>query len=107
MQAYMEGCDYWKTIEQDYKIAPLYDNPTLNQIKTHKERITMKANARAYLYVVVYSTIFNRLMALESAKEIWKFLKNKLIGIANKARALGTDLSDSRLVQKILVSVPE
>ncbi|XP_038885773.1 uncharacterized protein LOC120076064 [Benincasa hispida] len=32
---------------------------------------------------------------------------DKLIGIVNKARALGTNLSDNRLVQKILVSVPE
>ena len=32
---------------------------------------------------------------------------DKLIEIPNKARALGIDLSDSRLIQKILVSVPE
>ena len=37
MQAYMEGCDYWKAIEQDYEVTPLSDNPTLNQINTHKE----------------------------------------------------------------------
>ncbi|XP_038902496.1 uncharacterized protein LOC120089156 [Benincasa hispida] len=39
----------------------------------------------------------------ESTKEY----SDKLIGIANKVRALGTNLSDNRLVQKILVSVPE
>ncbi|XP_050941544.1 uncharacterized protein LOC103491872 [Cucumis melo] len=103
----------------------------------------MKAKARACLHTAVSPVIFNRLMALESAKEIWEFLKSeyeggerikgmkvlnlmrefermqikdsksiteysdKLIGIANKERALGRDLSDSRLVQKILVSVPK
>ncbi|KAA0039659.1 DUF4219 domain-containing protein/UBN2 domain-containing protein [Cucumis melo var. makuwa] len=70
MQAYMEGYDYWKAIEQDYEITPLSDNPTLNQINTHKERITRKAKARACLYAVMSLAIFNRLMALESAKEI-------------------------------------
>jgi len=32
---------------------------------------------------------------------------NKLISIANKVRLLGSELSDSRIVQKILVTVPE
>ena len=31
----------------------------------------------------------------------------KLVDITNKARMLGTNLSDDRLVQKILVSLPE
>ncbi|XP_022152365.1 uncharacterized protein LOC111020109 [Momordica charantia] len=143
IQAYMEGCNYWEAIEQDYEIAPLPDNPTMHQIKTHKERVTRKAKARACLYAAVSPAIFNRIMALKSAKEIWEFLKSeyegderikgmkvlnlvrefermqmkdsdsikeysdKLIGIANKARALGTDVSDNRLVHKILVSVPK
>ncbi|XP_038902321.1 uncharacterized protein LOC120088957 [Benincasa hispida] len=143
MQAYMEGCDYWEAIEQDYEIAPFPDNPTIHQIKTHKERVTRKAKSRACLYTAVFPTIFNKIMVLKSAKEIWKFLKseyegderikgmkvlnlvhelermqmkdsksikkysNKLIGIANKARALETNLSDNRLAQKILVSIPE
>ncbi|TYK04971.1 DUF4219 domain-containing protein/UBN2 domain-containing protein [Cucumis melo var. makuwa] len=47
MQAYMEGCDYWDAIEQDCEIAPLPDNPTLNQIKTHRKRITRKTKERA------------------------------------------------------------
>ncbi|XP_022157914.1 uncharacterized protein LOC111024525 [Momordica charantia] len=134
IQAYMEGCDYWEAIEQDYEISPLPDNPTMHQIKTHKERVTRKAKARTCLYAAVSPTIFNRIMALKSAKEIWEFLKSeyegderikgmkvlnlvrefermqmndfesikeysdKLIGIANKSRALVTDLSDNRLV---------
>ena len=45
-------------------------------------------------------------MQMKDSESIIEY-SDKLIGIANKARALGTDLSDSRLVQKILVSVPE
>ncbi|KAK5794783.1 hypothetical protein PVK06_036029 [Gossypium arboreum] len=48
---------------------------------------------------------FERLQMKES--ESIKEYSDKLIGIADKVRVLGTELSDSRLVQKILVSVPE
>ncbi len=30
MQAYIEGCDLWEAVEQDYEVAPLPDNPTMN-----------------------------------------------------------------------------
>ena len=39
--------------------------------------------------------------------ETIKECSTKLVDIANKPRMLGTDLSDNRLVQKILVSLPE
>ncbi|XP_039169644.1 uncharacterized protein LOC120293908 [Eucalyptus grandis] len=48
---------------------------------------------------------FERLQMKES-KTIKEY-SDKLISIANQARVLGTDLSDNRLVQKILVSLPE
>ncbi|XP_061375389.1 uncharacterized protein LOC133317538 [Gastrolobium bilobum] len=143
MQAYLEGCDFWESVEQDYEVAPLPKNPTINQIKFHKERITRKAKAKSCLYAVVSPAIFSRIMACESAQAIWDFLKDeykgderirsmkglnlvtqferlqmkesetikeysdKLVNIANQARALGTNLSDNRLVQKVLVSLPE
>ena len=80
MQAYMEGCDYWEAIEEGYEIAPFLDNPTSNQIKTHKERIIRKAKTRACLYAAMSPSIFNRLMALESAKDICEFLKSEYEG---------------------------
>ncbi|XP_016716634.1 uncharacterized protein [Gossypium hirsutum] len=143
MQAYIEGCDYWEVVEEDYDVTPLPNNPTMNQIKMHNERTTRKSKEKSYLYASVSPAIFNRIMAFGSAKEIWDYLKaeyqgderiksmkvlnlirkferlqmkesesikeylDKLIYIANKVRVLGTDLSDSRLVQKILVFVPK
>ena len=113
------------------------------QLKTHKERKTRKSKAKAYLFSVVSSTIFTRIMNLESAKDIWDYLKkeyrgnertknmqvlnlirefemlkmketetikdnsDKLLGIVNKVRLLGKDFSDERIVQKILVTLPE
>ena len=39
--------------------------------------------------------------------ETIKEYSDKLLGIVNKVRLLGTDFSDSRIVQKILVTIPE
>ena len=39
--------------------------------------------------------------------EIIKEYLDRLLGIANKIRLLGFELSDSRIVEKILVTVPE
>ena len=130
-------------MENDYEVAALPDNSTLNQIRHHKEMNTIKAKAKACLYAVVSLAIFRRTMACDSAKKIWDFLKvkyqgdekiksmkglnfvkefeglqmkesktikeysTKLVDIGNKERMLSTDLSDNRLVQKILVSFPE
>ncbi|KAL3737659.1 hypothetical protein ACJRO7_019228 [Eucalyptus globulus] len=143
MKAILEGHDLWEAVEDDYEVAPLPNNPTMNQIKLHKERTTRKAKAKSCLYAAVSPTIFTRIMKCDSAKVIWDFLKeeyggdekirgmkvlnllreferqqmkesesvkeysDRLMGIADKIRVLGTDLKDDRLVQKILVSLPE
>jgi hypothetical protein len=39
--------------------------------------------------------------------ETIKEYSNKLLSIVNNVRLLGTDFSDSRIVQKILVTIPE
>ncbi|XP_014620133.1 uncharacterized protein LOC114380360 [Glycine soja] len=39
--------------------------------------------------------------------ETIKEYSNKLLGIANKIKLLGSDFADSRIVEKILVTVPE
>ncbi|PKI74465.1 hypothetical protein CRG98_005147 [Punica granatum] len=145
MKAFMEGADLWDAVLEDYNVAPLPANPTLNQIRIHKERVTRKAKAKSCLYSVISPAIFTRIMRLESAKAIWDYLKDDYEGderirgmkalnllrefdklqmqeeqevkvyvekleleqIANKVRILGSNMSDERLVQKILVSMPE
>ncbi|XP_031404434.1 uncharacterized protein LOC116213566 [Punica granatum] len=145
MKAFVEGADLWEAVAEDYEVAPLPDNPTINQIKYHKQRVTRKAKAKLCLYAAVSPNIFTRIIRLQSAKAIWDYLKGEYeadqkrkgmkvlnlmrefekqqmkedesvqeyadrlvqIQIANKVRVLGTNASDERLVQKILVSVPE
>ncbi|KAJ6416963.1 hypothetical protein OIU84_002780 [Salix udensis] len=115
----------------------------MTQIKSHKERKTKKSKAKACLFAVVSTTIFTRIMSLQSAKDVWDYFKkeyagderirgmqslnlirefelqrmkdsktikeysDKLMGIANRVRLLGTSFVDSRIVEKLLVTVPE
>jgi len=61
----MDACDLWEAVEEDYEVLPLLGNPTMAQIKTHKEKKTRKSKAKAYLYVAVSPTIFSRIMTLK------------------------------------------
>ena len=143
MEAYLDALDLWEAVEEDYDIPILPNNPTMAQIKTHKEKKMKKSKAKACLFVAVSSTIFTRIISCKTAKSIWDYLKeeyagderirgmtvlnlirdfelqkmkesetikeysNRLIEIANKIRLLGSEFNDSRIVEKILVTVPE
>jgi len=75
MHTYLEALDFWEAVEDDYEIVPLQNNPTMAQIKNHKEMKTMQSKAKAYFYTKVSSTIFTRIMSLKSTKELWDYLK--------------------------------
>ncbi|XP_052193118.1 uncharacterized protein LOC127801765 [Diospyros lotus] len=143
MVTYLEALDLWEAVEEDYAVLALPANPTMAQIKAHKEKKTRKSKAKACLFAAVSPTVFTRIMSFKSAKEIWDYLKSeyageeriksmqilnlirefelqrmrefesikdysdKLLGIANRVRLLGAEFKDSRIVEKILVSVPE
>ncbi|XP_047252283.1 uncharacterized protein LOC124887135 [Capsicum annuum] len=76
----LQALDLWEAVEAKYEIAPLPDNPTTVQIKTHKEKNTRKSKEMACLFTVVSSNIFTRIMYLESAKEVWDSLKTEYEG---------------------------
>jgi len=143
MEAYLEALDLWEAIEEDYEILPLPENPTMTQMKSHKEKKTRKAKAKSCLFAGVSATLFTRIMTLKTAKEIWDYLKkeyagderirgmqvlnlmrefelqrmkesetikeysDRLLGIVNKVRLVGTNFLDCIIIEKILVTVPE
>ena len=130
-------------MEENYVVPDLPANPTVAQLKIHREKKTRKSKAKACLYAAVSNTIFTRIMNLESAKDIWDYHKkeyqgngrtknmqvlilirefemqkmketenindyaDKLLSIINKVRLLEKEFSDDRIVQKILVTMPE
>ena len=143
MKAHLDAMDVWEAVEEDYEVPPLRTNPTMAQMKMHKERKNRKSKAKACLFAAVSNIIFTRIMNLESTKDIWEYLKkeykgnertknmqvlnlirefemlkmkesetikeysDKLLGIVNKVRLLGKDFSEERIVQKVLVTLPE
>ncbi|XP_016552928.2 uncharacterized protein LOC107852401 [Capsicum annuum] len=122
MENYLKALDLWKVMEEDYEVQLLPKNPTVAQIKSQKEKKTKKSKAKACLFAAISPMIFTRIISLKLAKAIWDYLKTKyrkkesepikeyrdrLLSIANKVRLLGSELTDSRIVEKLLVLVSE
>ena len=66
MKTYLEALDLWEAVEEDYDILLLSDDPTMNQIRIHKEKKTKKEKAKSCLFAGVSQTIFTRIMALDT-----------------------------------------
>uniref|UniRef100_A0A0V0HQR7 Putative ovule protein n=1 Tax=Solanum chacoense TaxID=4108 RepID=A0A0V0HQR7_SOLCH len=80
MTVHLEALDLWEAVEEDYEVTPLGDNPTMNQMKHHKEIKTRKAKAKACLFSAVSPSILTRIMQMKSAAEIWEYLKKEYQG---------------------------
>ncbi|KAK9161296.1 hypothetical protein Syun_007637 [Stephania yunnanensis] len=80
MEAYLDGNDLWEAVEHEYEVSPLPNNPTVAQMKLHKERRQRKSKAKASLFAAVTSTIFTRIMTMKTTHEIWNFLKGEYEG---------------------------
>jgi len=80
METYLDAMDMWEAVEEDYEVPPLPNNPTMSQIKNHKDRKTKKSKRKAYLFSAISSSIFTRIMSLKSAKAIWDYLKAEYEG---------------------------
>ena len=143
MKAHLRGLSLWQWVEEDRRIPPLGNNPTLNQIRAHEEEEAKAPKALSQIYAAVSETVFTRIMTCETAKQAWDTLKeiyqgsertrqmqvlnlrrefellrmketesikdysDRLLTIVNKIRLTGEELPDSRIVEKVLVSLPE
>lgn len=75
IEAYLEALDVWEAVEEEnFEVPALPNNLTMAQLKNHKERKVKKSKVKACLFAAVSPSIFNRIMALESAHKIWSYL---------------------------------
>ena len=51
MQTYLQGLDLWEVVEEND--VSLSENPTVAQIKAHKDKKTRKAKAKSSLFTGV------------------------------------------------------
>ncbi|KAG6505156.1 hypothetical protein ZIOFF_037506 [Zingiber officinale] len=113
MSTFMEGSDLWEAVKDDYEVTPLPDNPTINQIRFHKyhkegkgEVVPLCCDEKIRgMKALNLMREFERQQMKEN--EAVKDFSDRLINLANRIRVLGTDMKDDRIVQKILVSLPE
>ena len=142
MQAYLKGSLLWEAVEKEME-TDLPVNPTLNQIKTYEERVSRKFRALSTLHAAVDETIFTRIMACETAKQLWDKLRmefqgsdktkqmqlfnlrkefellrmkeaenikayiDRVMKVVNQIRLMGEELPEKRIVEKVMVTLPE
>ena len=80
VETYLEALDLWEEVEEDYEVPTFPANPTMAQMKVHKERRTRKSITKSCLFAAITPTIFTQIMSLKSVKEIWDYLKNEYAG---------------------------
>lgn len=79
MQAYLKDQDIQGALEEDYEVRLLPNNPTMAQIKIHKDKKN-KTKAISCLFISVSETIFTRIMTLKTPKAIQDYLKEYYAG---------------------------
>ncbi|KAL0298902.1 UNVERIFIED_CONTAM: hypothetical protein Sradi_6550000 [Sesamum radiatum] len=79
MEAYLRDLLLWEAVESDVEVEML-ENPTLNHLKVYEEKISRKYRALSNLHAAVDETIFTRIMACKTAKQVWDKLKTKFQG---------------------------
>nr|CAN76839.1 hypothetical protein VITISV_004488 [Vitis vinifera] len=100
MIVHLQAFDVWEAVEENYEVPPLGANPTVAQMKLHKERKTRKVKAKACLFAVNFK---KKMRESDAVKDY----ATQLLSIADKVRLLGKEFSNEKIVQKILVTLPE
>ncbi|XP_022932242.1 uncharacterized protein LOC111438605 [Cucurbita moschata] len=103
METYLEALDLWEAIEEDYEVPPLPTNPTeiWDYLKTEYE-----GDERIRGMKVLNLIRDFELQKMKESKSVKEYF-DRLLSIANKVRLLGSILNDSKIVEKLLVTVPE
>ncbi|XP_016721544.1 E3 ubiquitin-protein ligase BRE1-like 1 [Gossypium hirsutum] len=83
VETHLKANDLWDAVEEDYEVHSLSINPTMTQIKNHKERKSRKSNARVTLSVLkkilipVSERFEATIFSLENAKDLLKSLSTR------------------------------
>ncbi|XP_049379839.1 uncharacterized protein LOC125844576 [Solanum stenotomum] len=100
MKSYLEAYDLWEVVMEDKPIQQLTEKSSDAEIKLHSEEKIKKHKAKIVIQNSVADSIFSKIIACETAKEAWEKLEKEI-------RLLGEDFKDNRIVEKILLTIPE
>ncbi|XP_047252352.1 uncharacterized protein LOC107841128 [Capsicum annuum] len=87
MRIYLRTYDLWQVVEVGGEVNPLPDNPTMGQIKNHREEVAKNFKALSCIQSALSEVIFARVMVSETTKEAWDKLKEEFHG-SEKIRIL-------------------
>ncbi|KAL6328763.1 hypothetical protein AAG906_003780 [Vitis piasezkii] len=110
MQTYLEAFDLWEVVAEDKPIAPLPANPTLAQIKAHTNEKTKKFKAKTLIQNSILDSRFHRIMncRYDRIKQMQVLnLKRDFESLTMQEDETITKISDARIVEKVLVTLPE
>ncbi|KAJ6701195.1 hypothetical protein OIU74_012532 [Salix koriyanagi] len=117
MKFFLRSQGLWNIVETDADPIPLNEDPTLAQMKVFEEEKLKKDKAITCLHSGVADHIFTKIMNLETPKQIWDKLqvefeggsrdKTRLMNVVNQMRLLGETFEDHKIVEKLMMSVPE
>ncbi|XP_031262243.1 uncharacterized protein LOC116120431 [Pistacia vera] len=108
MKAFLRGQRLWQYMEENKQPPPLGQNPTLNQMRLHEEETTKAPRALSHIHAAVTDLVFTRIMAYKNPKEAWDKLRKEYMGSTTTRNMLiGVELTDQRVMEKVLVSLPE
>ncbi|XP_031256828.1 uncharacterized protein LOC116114825 [Pistacia vera] len=109
MKTFLRGQVLWLYVEENKQPPTLGPNPTLNQIRHHEEEATKAPRALSHIHVAVTELVFTRIMVYETAKEAWDKLKKEFGGsdTTRNMQLLGEEMTYKRIMEKVLVSLPE
>ncbi|XP_059670703.1 uncharacterized protein LOC132316214 [Cornus florida] len=96
--------DLWDYVEDEYdesEDTTTLTNAERQQLKDHKKK---DAKALGLIQQGVADTIFPRIINASKAKEAWDILEK---GYRGSTKTYGEDISNQRIVEKILISLPE
>jgi len=80
MKTLLQACGFRDVVEQDHNPQSLLVDPTLAQIRNHREERAKKFKAKTCLYSAISKAIFPRIIALDTTKQIWNYLKEEFHG---------------------------
>nr|CAN68421.1 hypothetical protein VITISV_031322 [Vitis vinifera] len=99
MEAYLDAVDLWEAVDDDYDVPPLSDNPTY--LKFEYEGDDQIKGMKVLNLIRDFE--LQKMKESETIKEY----SERLLSIANRVRLLGSEFKDSRIVEKIMVTIPE
>ncbi|KAL7144759.1 hypothetical protein ABFS83_07G033700 [Erythranthe nasuta] len=115
MKTFFKSQGLWEIVDEGFTTPS--DTSKLSQVEKDKLAKDMeKDNLALYnIQMAMADSIFPRICGATSAKEAWDTLKDEFQGNAKVRttklqtlrRANGEDISDKRVVEKILISLPE